>query len=83
MKIDPYKHKERYLNWKKKTKKEIPKISEQNSDLILQYLNDMENGINISCVNKKGARSYIRLNALKTRMIFLFQQFIKSFINFF
>jgi len=79
MKIDPYKHKERYLNWKKKTKKEIPKISKQNSDLILQYLTDMENGINISCVNKKGARSYIRLNALKTRMIFLIQQFEAKF----
>jgi len=79
MKIDPYKHKERYLNWKKKTKKEIPKISRQNSDLIKQYLADMENGINISCVNKKGARSYIRLNALKTRMIFLIQQFEAKF----
>ena len=79
MKIDPYKHKERYLNWKKKTKKEIPKISKQNSDLIKQYLMDMENGINISCVNKKGARSYIRLNALKTRMIFLIQQFEAKF----
>jgi integrase len=79
MKIDPYKHKERYLNWKKKTKKEIPKISRQNSDLIKQYLIDMENGINISCVNKKGARSYIRLNALKTRMIFLIQQFEAKF----
>jgi len=79
MKIDPYKHKERYLNWKKKTKKEIPKISKQNSDLIKQYLTDMENGINISCVNKKGARSYIRLNALKTRMIFLIQQFEAKF----
>jgi len=42
MKIDPYKHKERYLNWKEKVNERgIPGISKANSDLILRYLYDM------------------------------------------
>jgi len=68
---DPYKNKERWIIWKEKTKTGIPEISTYNSNLILQYLNDMEKGINISSVNKKGGRSYIRLNSLKTRIIFI------------
>jgi len=75
MKIDPYKHKERYLNWKEKVKDEIPDISRENSDLILQYLNDMEKGINISSKNVKGARSYIRLNTLRNRLCFFSKRF--------
>jgi len=42
MKLDPYKHKERYLKWKEKTQSGIPEISEFNSDLIKAYLNDIE-----------------------------------------
>ena len=37
-----------------------------NSDIILKYLNDMEKGINISKGSTKGARSYSRLNSLKS-----------------
>lgn len=68
-KIDPYKHKERYLEWKKEAKKGIPEISKYDSDLILKYLDDMEMGINVSAFVKKGARSYVRLNSLKIRLI--------------
>jgi len=69
MKIDPYKHKERYLNWKKEVEeKGISKISKTNSDLILKYVYDMEHGINVSTKNKKGSRSYIRLNTLRQRL---------------
>jgi len=75
MKIDPYKNKERWLSWKEKTKQGILGINKYNSDLLLNYLNDMEKGINISSVNKKGSRSYIRLVALQTRMIFIIKQF--------
>ena len=75
MKIDPHNHKERWLNWKAKNKTRIPEISKENSNLILQYLNDMEKGINISRVNKKGGRSYIRINSLKTRRVFLAKKF--------
>ncbi len=42
MKIDPYKHKERYLAWKEKVKEGIPNISKTNSLLIIKYVTDME-----------------------------------------
>ncbi|MFZ5954827.1 MAG: hypothetical protein ACOYT4_00190 [Nanoarchaeota archaeon] len=58
MKIDPYKHKDQYLEWKDKVKSQIPEISKYNSDLILKYLNDMENGLNVALGSKKGSRSY-------------------------
>ena len=77
MKKDPYKHKERYLLWKEKTGKRISEISTQNSSIILRYLQDMEQGINVGV--SKGSRSYIRLNNLKQRMIFLAKTFEETF----
>jgi len=71
MKIDPYKHKEVFLKWKDKTIDGIAGISKPNSDIILQYISDMENGLNVSSKSIKGPRSYIRLNNLRQRMIFL------------
>jgi len=78
MKIDPYKSKERYLKWKKDVESGIPGISEFNSCLIKRYFSDMENGINISSV-KKGSRSYMRLIALRTRVLFLVREFERRF----
>ncbi|MBS3087269.1 tyrosine-type recombinase/integrase [Candidatus Pacearchaeota archaeon] len=75
MKVDPYQHKERYLSWKESVKNGIPDISKQNSDIILDYIFDMEHGLNISNKNVKGARSYTRLNSLKQRMIFMCKKF--------
>ena len=75
MKIDPYKHKERYLRWKKSVKDGIPDISKENSDIILKYLNDMEIGVNISSVSVKGSRGYNRLNTLKDKLIFFSKKF--------
>ena len=74
MKIDPYKHKEAFLKWKDNAVDGITGISKVNSDIILQYISDMENGLNISSKSVKGPRSYIRLNNLKQRMIFLAKQ---------
>ena len=71
MKIDPYKHNEVFLKWKNKTINGIDGISKANSDIILQYISDMENGLNVSSKSIKGPRSYIRLNNLRQRMIFL------------
>ena len=71
MKIDPYKHKEVFLKWKERTLNGIPEVSKINSDIILQYISDMENGLNVSSKSAKGPRSYIRLNNLRQRMIFL------------
>ena len=58
MKIDPYKHKEKYQAWKEKINKigYIEGISKTNSKIILRYLFDMELGINIS--NKSSWRVY-------------------------
>ncbi len=76
-KIDPYNHKESWIRWKTKVRElgGIPGTSRANSDIILQYLEDMEVGINTSMKSKKGARSFIRLNTLKQRLIFLSRKF--------
>lgn len=79
MKIDPYKHKERYLKWKESVKEGIPDISKENSEIILKYLNDMEIGVNISSVSVKGSRGYNRLNTLKDKLIFFSKKFNTSF----
>jgi integrase len=75
MKIDPYKHKERYLKWKESVQQGIPKIGKENSEIILRYLNDMEVGINISTMSVKGSRGYNRLNTLKDKLIFFAKKF--------
>lgn len=77
MKLDPYKHKERYEKWKEKIKKDkyIPGISKVNSELIVQYILDMEIGINIAPGSAKGGRSHIRLNRIKQGMVFLSKMF--------
>ena len=79
VKLDPYKHKERYLAWKQKTESGISEINKDNSDLIKSYLQDMENGINISSSSRKGSRSPIRLNVLRHRLVFLAKEFEKRF----
>jgi hypothetical protein len=75
MKIDPYNHKELYLNWKERNKNGIEGLSESNSKMVLDYLGDMECGLNVGKSSKKGSRSYIRLNNLKQRMVFLLKKF--------
>ncbi len=79
MRIDPYKHRERYLKWGEKVKNGIFDLSKENSDLILQYLNDMEKGINISQGSVKGSRSYIRLNTIRDKMTFFSRKFKQLF----
>ena len=79
VKLDPYKHKERYLAWKTRTQSQIPGITKENSNLIKQYLEDMQNGINIASSSKKGSRSYIRLNVIRHRLVFLSKEFEKRF----
>lgn len=74
-KIDPYKHKEKYLKWKEVALPGIPGISKENSDVILRYISDMENGLNVSASSIKGPRSYIRLNNLRQRLTFLARLF--------
>ncbi len=71
MRLDPYKHKEKYEGWKEESKHGISEISKINSSIILNYVLDMETGQNVARGTKKGARSYTRLNTIRTRMIFL------------
>ncbi|MFC2138993.1 tyrosine-type recombinase/integrase [Bacteroidota bacterium] len=75
VKIDPYKHKERWERWKERTANGIPDISKKNSDIIKQYLQDMEHGINVSAKSVKGGRSYIRLNSLTEKMVYYAKRF--------
>lgn len=75
MKIDPYNHKEKYLAWKERVKEAIPGITKENSDIIKKYLGDMEQGINIANGSVKGARSYIRLNSLREKMVSFSRRF--------
>ena len=78
-KIDPYKHKERYLAWKEKTKSGISEMSKANFDLMKTYLHDMESGMNVSTSSKKGSRSFIRLNVLRHRLTGLSREFKNKF----
>lgn len=76
MKIDPYKHEERYKRWMEKVKvKGIEGISKQNSEIIIQYVTDMEHGLNVSLKSVKDGRSFIRLNTIKEKMIFFARKF--------
>lgn len=75
MKKDPYRHKERYLAWKERCETRIPGISEENSRMILEYLYDMEHGLNVGKSSKKGSRSWNRMNNIRQRMIFLAKKF--------
>ena len=63
MKYDPWKNKEKYENWKKKGY--IVGVSKNNSNLLVEYLVDMERGYNVT---RPGARSFSRLNNLRQRM---------------
>lgn len=79
MKYDPYKHETRYFNWKAKLNNTIPNISKINSNIIIKYIFDMEMGLNISNQNKKGARSFARLNNLRQRLIQICRMFESRF----
>jgi hypothetical protein len=77
VKLDPYKNKEKYQAWKDKTQSGISEISKSNSDLIKEYIQNMEEGLNVSSLVKRGSRSYVRLNVLRQRMTFLAKEFEK------
>src|SRR3989338_8330563 len=74
MKIDPYKNKEGYLKWKEKALKGLSEISQENTQILLQYLNDMEIGINTGIGATKGSRSFIRLKSLRDKLIFIMKK---------
>ena len=72
MKLDPYHHKERYLKWKGQViARGIENVSKNNSDRIINFVFDMEMGLNVSAKSAKGSRSYIHLNNLRQRLTFI------------
>jgi len=77
--IDPYNHQRGYCAWKKASENGIKGLSAENGEILRQYLHDMENGFNVAFSHKKGARSYVRLNTMKVRMMFLMREFHKRF----
>jgi hypothetical protein len=79
MKIDPYKHKERWNKWKEQINGVIPDISSENSKIILRYLNDMEVGINTSLASKRGSRSFSRLNAIRNKLVMISKKLDERF----
>jgi integrase len=79
MKLDPYKHKERYLKWKEETKDGIEGLEEQNFQLLKKYLSDMEMGLNIASGSVKGPRGFSRLNTIKDRFMVFARSFKKLY----
>lgn len=68
-KIDPYNIKEKYLKWRAHALTNgITGVSTANSQVIMHYLQDMEQGLNVAVSNKKGGRSFIRLHCISFRM---------------
>lgn len=63
VKLDPYHHKERYLAWKARNQSVISDISKENSDLTLQFLGDMESGLNICSTSKNKRKLAVDLLA--------------------
>jgi len=80
MKREAVNHKARWEKWKAKAYEHgIDRISKANSDVILQYLRDMELGLNVSSTTKRGPRSPTTLNKLWGRMVYLAWEFEKRF----
>ena len=69
MKIDPYKHKESYFEWKKGAQNGIQGLCVADSQLIVQYLQDLEIGVNVGGSARKGPRSFIHLDSLKAKLL--------------
>jgi len=69
MKLDPYKHQEKWDKWISSPK--LKEVNPTNSKIIIKFLKDMALGLNVSNHSQKGARSPIRLNNLRQRLRFI------------
>ena len=69
MKNDVYHHRERHEKWKQEVKEEgIVGLTKANSNIIIQFVDDMEEGSNVARGSKKGGRSYIRLYSIRNKL---------------
>lgn len=74
MKKDIYNNKKKYLSWKLEVKEfGVDGLNKTNSNLLIKYIVDMEDGRNTAKMAKKGSRSYSRLNTLRIRLAFIFR----------
>jgi len=65
VKIDPYNIKEKYAKWKTLALiNDIPGVTTSNSQIIMQYLKDMEQGLNVATSNKKAEE--VRLESIES-----------------
>lgn len=71
-KFDPHKHEHYYASWKKRGML-LEGVSETNRQILISYLNDMEEGKNVSISSKKGPRGYGRLRNLKSKLQGIFR----------
>lgn len=72
LKLDLYNHEQRYKDWRDLAGKGgyvEDGLTKNNSIVLVRYVFDMEIGQNVSNHSKKGARSFCRLNTLRTRLI--------------
>jgi len=67
MKLDPYNQKELYERWK--INPNNSNVSKANNKIIHKYIFDMEIGKNVSRHSRKGARSFIRLNRVRQKIL--------------
>jgi len=75
MTIDPYKSKEVFEKWLSSIegKKEIEGLNEVHTQLLISIIKDLRIGFNVSSKNKKGERSFTRLNHLEQKLRLLFR----------
>ena len=80
MKRDPYGSKERWETWKKNNKKFIQGIAPANSKLIIDFLNDMEKGMNTP-PRCKGPRHPTTLLNLRDHLLFFAKNLKNPFVK--
>ena len=69
MKVDVFKLEQRYKNWKDEALAGgVPSLTCENSDILVQYVLDMEAGRNVARGSKKGGRGYAQLVNLQQRL---------------
>ncbi len=70
MKRDLFNHSKLYQSWKQELTKDYIEedLSEENSKFFIQYILDMEQGINVSKTARKGGRDYSTLNRLRSKI---------------
>jgi len=76
MKRDPYKHKQRFEKWidLNGKQKRIEGMNEKNSKIFISFIKDFRVGLNVSNKSKKGERSFVRLNTLRGRLVYIIRK---------